>query len=174
MSRQFSRGWHVAVAARPPVTGVAPFVRGSWHVIVAEAMESMTRRDDGLRNRPAVGNLQSASTVPARPGNARMLNRIAVVVECREAFRDWLRSIGVQDEEFVDHADTSVCMVGECAHAEDQQEVLQESFATIFHEAVSAWHLDPEQRPDCDDFALVQSWFETGVATWCLTRSTNR
>jgi hypothetical protein len=26
---------------------------------------------------------------------------------------------------------------------------------------VSAWHLDPEQHPDFNDFALFKSWFET-------------
>jgi hypothetical protein len=26
---------------------------------------------------------------------------------------------------------------------------------------VSAWHLDPEQHPDFNDFTLFKSWFET-------------
>jgi hypothetical protein len=38
-----------------------------------------------------------------------MLNRSAVVIRYREAFRDWLRSIGVEEEEFEDHADRSYC-----------------------------------------------------------------
>ena len=30
-----------------------------------------------------------------------------------------------------------------------------------FFEEVSAWHLDPEQYPDFNDFDLFQAWFET-------------
>ena len=90
-----------------------------------------------------------------------MLNRSAVVVRYREAFRDWLRSIGVEEEEFEDHGDKSVYLIGECQYPEDQEEVLRESSSAIFYEEVSAWHLDPEQHPDFNDFALFKSWFET-------------
>lgn len=89
-----------------------------------------------------------------------MLNRGAVVVRYREAFRDWLRSIGVEEEEFQDHGDKSVYLIGECDYPEDQDEVLQESAASIFFEEVSAWHLDSEQYPDFNDFDLFRSWFE--------------
>ena len=30
-----------------------------------------------------------------------------------------------------------------------------------FYEEVSAWHLDPEQYPDFNDFTLFTEWFET-------------
>jgi hypothetical protein len=90
-----------------------------------------------------------------------MLNRSAVVVRYREAFRDWLRSIGVQEEEFQDHGNKSVYLIGECDYPEDQEDVLQESSAAIFYEEVSAWHLDSEQHPDFNDSALFKSWFET-------------
>lgn len=43
----------------------------------------------------------------------------------------------------------------------DQEEVIRESSSAIFYEEVSAWHLDPEQFPDFNDFDLSQSWFET-------------
>lgn len=89
-----------------------------------------------------------------------MLNRSAVVVRYREAFRDWLRSIGVE-EEFEDHGPKSVHLIGECDYPEDQEEVLQESSSAIFYEEVSAWHLDPEQYPDFNDFELFKMWFET-------------
>jgi hypothetical protein len=90
-----------------------------------------------------------------------MLNRSAVVVRYREAFRGWLRSIGVAEEEFQDHGDRSVYLIGACDYPEDQDEVLQESSAAIFYEEVSAWHLDPEQYPDFNDFTLFTEWFET-------------
>jgi len=90
-----------------------------------------------------------------------MLNRGAVVVRYREAFRDWLRSIGVEEEEFLDHGDKSIYLVGECDDPEDQEEVLRESSSTIFYEEVSAWHLDSEQYPDFNDFALFTAWFAT-------------
>ena len=90
-----------------------------------------------------------------------MLNRSAVVVRYREAFRDWLRSIGVEEEEFQDHGDKSVYLIGECDYPEDQDGVLQESAASIFYAEVSAWHLDSEQYPDFNDFALFKSWFAT-------------
>ena len=90
-----------------------------------------------------------------------MLNRSAVVVRYREAFRDWLRSIGVAEEEFDDHGDKSVYLVGECEFPEDRHEILRESAAAIFYEEVSAWHLDSEQYPDFNDFALFESWFDT-------------
>jgi hypothetical protein len=90
-----------------------------------------------------------------------MLNRSAVVVRYREAFRDWLRSIGVEEEEFEDHADKSVYLIGECEYPEDQEEVLRESSSAIFYEEVSAWHLDPEQYPDFNDFTLFTEWFAT-------------
>lgn len=56
-----------------------------------------------------------------------MLNRSAVVVRDREAFRDWLRSVGVEEEEFKDHGCKSVYLVGECEYPEDRDDVLQES-----------------------------------------------
>ena len=90
-----------------------------------------------------------------------MLNRSAVVVRYREAFRDWLRSIGVEEEEFADHGDKSVYLIGECEEPDDQEEVLRESSAAIFYEEVSAWHLDSEQYPDFTDFALFTEWFAT-------------
>ena len=90
-----------------------------------------------------------------------MLNRSAVVVRYREAFRDWLRSIGVHEEEFEDHADKSVYLIGECQYPEDQEEVLRESSSAIFYEEVSAWHLDQEQYPDFNDFTLFTEWFAT-------------
>ncbi len=90
-----------------------------------------------------------------------MINRSAVVVRYREAFRDWLRSIGVEEEEFQGHGDKSVYLIGECDYPGDQDEVLQESAAAIFYEEVSAWHLDSEQYPDFNDFDLFRSWFET-------------
>ena len=90
-----------------------------------------------------------------------MINRGAVVIRYRETFRDWLRSIGVKEEEFEDHGDKSVYLVGECEYPEDEEEVLKDSSAAIFYEEVSAWHLDSEQYPDFNDFALFQSWFET-------------
>ena len=89
-----------------------------------------------------------------------MLNRSAVVVRYREAFRDWLRSIGVEEEEFDDHYSKSVYLIGECEYPEDREEVLQESSSAIFYEEVSGWHLDPEQYPDFNDFALFKNWFE--------------
>jgi hypothetical protein len=90
-----------------------------------------------------------------------VLNRSAVVIRYREAFRDWLRSIGVEEEEFEDHADSSVYLVGECEYAEDQADVLQESAAAIFYEEVSAWHLGSEHYPDFNDFDLFKAWFDT-------------
>ena len=90
-----------------------------------------------------------------------MINRGAVVIRYRETFRDWLRSIGVKEEEFGDHGDKSVYLVGECEYPEDQEEVLKDSSSAIFYEEVSAWHLDSEQYPDFNDFALFQSLFET-------------
>ena len=118
--------------------------------------------EDGLRNWAAGENLLAGSQFPpASPWNAPMLNRSAVVVRYREAFRDWLRSIGVEEEEFQDHGEKSVYLIGECDYPEDQDEVLQESAAAIFYEEVSAWHLDSEQYPDFNDFALFKSWFET-------------
>jgi len=90
-----------------------------------------------------------------------MINRSAVVIRYREAFRDWLRSIGVEEEEFEDHADRSVYLVGECEYPEDQSEVLQESASAIFYEEVSAWHLDSEHYPDFNDFDLFKAWFDT-------------
>ena len=54
-----------------------------------------------------------------------MLNRSAVVIRYREAFRDRLRSIGVDEEEFEDHAERSVYLVGECEYPEDQEEVVR-------------------------------------------------
>jgi len=90
-----------------------------------------------------------------------MLNRSAVVVRYREAFREWLRSIGVEEEEFEDHSDKSVYLIGECEYPEDQEEILQESAGEIFYEEVSAWHLEPEHYPDFNDFALFKTWFET-------------
>ena len=51
---------------------------------------------------------------PISPWNKPVLNRSAVVIRYREAFRDWLRSIGVEEEEFADNADRSVYLVGEC------------------------------------------------------------
>ncbi len=90
-----------------------------------------------------------------------MLNRSAVVVRYKEAFRDWLRSIGVEEEEFKDHGDNSVYLIGECDVPEDQEEVLRESSSVIFQEEVSAWHLDSEHCPDFNDFALFSEWFET-------------
>ena len=89
-----------------------------------------------------------------------MLNRSAVVVRYRDTFRDWLRSIGVQEEEFQDHGDKSVYLIGECEYPEDQDEVLRESSAAIFYEEVSAWHLDSEHYPDFNDFTLFTEWFE--------------
>lgn len=86
-----------------------------------------------------------------------MLNRSAAVVRYREAFREWLRSIGVEEEEFQDHGEKSVYLIGECDYPEDQEEVLQESSAAIFYGEVSAWHLDSEQYSDFNDFALFQS-----------------
>ena len=83
-----------------------------------------------------------------------MINRSAVVVRYREAFRDWLRSIGVEEEEFQDHANKSVYLIGECDYPEDQEEVIRESSSAIFYEEVSAWHLDHEQFPDFNDFDL--------------------
>jgi len=90
-----------------------------------------------------------------------MLNRSAVVVRYREAFRDWLRSIGVEKEEFQDHGDKSVYLIGECDSPEDQDDVLQESAAAIFYEEVSAWHLGSELYPDFNDFTLFTEWFAT-------------
>ena len=90
-----------------------------------------------------------------------MLNRSAVVVRYRGAFRDWLRSIGVEEEEFDDHADKSVYLVAECNYPQDREEILRESCSAIFYEEVSAWHLDPEQYPDFNDFDLFNEWFET-------------
>ena len=90
-----------------------------------------------------------------------MINRSAVVVRYREAFCDWLRSIGVEEEEFQDHADKSVYLIGECEYPEDQDEVLRESASAIFYEEVSAWHLESEQYPDFNDFTLFATWFET-------------
>ena len=90
-----------------------------------------------------------------------MLNRSAVVVRYREVFRDWLRSIGVEEEEFEDHADKSVYLVAECDYPQDREEILRESCSAIFYEEVSAWHLDPEQYPDFNDFDLFREWFET-------------
>lgn len=90
-----------------------------------------------------------------------MLNRSAVVIRYREAFRDWLRSIGVDEEEFEDHAERSVYLVGECEYPEDQADVLQESAPTIFYEEVAAWHLGSEHYPDFNDFDLFEAWFDT-------------
>jgi hypothetical protein len=90
-----------------------------------------------------------------------MINRSAVVVRYREAFRDWLRSIGVEEEEFEDHCDKSVYLIGECEYPEDREEILRESAGEIFYEEVSAWHLDSEQYPDFNDFTLFTEWFET-------------
>ncbi len=90
-----------------------------------------------------------------------MLNRSAVVVRYREAFRDWLRSIGVEEEEFDDHGDKSVYLIGVCEYPEDQEEILRESAPVIFYEEVSAWHLGPEQYPDFNDFRLFTEWFAT-------------
>ena len=90
-----------------------------------------------------------------------MLNRSAVVVRYRVAFRDWLRSIGVAEEEFDDHYDKSVYLVAECEYPEDRLEIVRESAAAIFYEEVSARHLDSEQYPDFNDFALFESWFDT-------------
>jgi hypothetical protein len=90
-----------------------------------------------------------------------MLNRSAVIVRYREAFRDWLRSIGVEEEEFEDHAAKSVYLVGDCEYAEDEDEVLRESSSAIFYEEVSAWHLESEQYADFTDFSLFTTWFET-------------
>ena len=90
-----------------------------------------------------------------------MLNRSAVVVRYRGAFRDWLRSIGVEEEEFDDHADKSVYLVAECNYPQDSEEILRESCSAIFYEEVSAWHLDPEQYPDFNDIDLFNEWFET-------------
>ena len=89
-----------------------------------------------------------------------MLNRSAVVVRYRVAFRDWLRSIGVEEEEFQDHGDKSIYLIGECDYPEDQEEVLRESSSAIFYEEVSAWHLDPEQYPYFNDVTLFTAWFE--------------
>jgi len=94
-------------------------------------------------------------------GKPVMINHSAVVVRYREAFRDWLRSIGVEEEEFEDHADKSVYLVAECEYPEDQEEILRESCSAIFYEEVSAWHLDPEQYPDFNDFDLFRAWFDT-------------
>ncbi len=96
-----------------------------------------------------------------RVGNAPNANRSAVVGRCRKAFRDWLRSIGVEEEEFEDHGDESVYLMGECEYPEDREEVLRESSSAIFYEEVSAWHLDSEQYPDFNDFTLFTEWFET-------------
>ena len=90
-----------------------------------------------------------------------MINRSAVTVRYREAFRDWLRSIGVAEEEFADHADMSAYLVAECEDEEDREEILRESASMIFYEEVSAWHLDSQQYPDFTDFELFQSCFET-------------
>ncbi len=90
-----------------------------------------------------------------------MLNRSAVVVRYRVAFRDWLRSIGVAEEEFDDHYDKSIYLVAECEYPEDREEILRESAGAIFYEEVSAWYLDSEQYPDFNDFALFESWFDT-------------
>jgi hypothetical protein len=117
-------------------------------------------RENGLRNRAAAGNLWAESP-PAYPLKPQMLNRSAVVVRYRDAFRDWLRSIGIEEEEFEDHDEKSVYLISECEYQEDQGEVLQESAAAIFYEEVAAWHLAPKQHPDFNDFALFQSWFET-------------
>jgi hypothetical protein len=90
-----------------------------------------------------------------------MLNRSAVVIRYREAFRDWLRSLGVEEEEFADHADKSVYLIGECEYPEDREEILRESAGEIFYEEVSAWHLDSEHYPDFHDFNLFKAWFDT-------------
>jgi hypothetical protein len=90
-----------------------------------------------------------------------MLNRSAVVVRYRKAFRDWLRSIGVEEEEFEDHGDKSVYLIGECEYPEDQKEILRESSSVIFYEEMSAWHLGSEQYPDFNDYTLFTEWFET-------------
>ena len=70
------------------------------------------------------------------PWNQPVLNRSAVVVRYREAFSDWLRSIGVEEEEFDDHCSKSVHLIGECEYPEDRDEVLQESSSAIFYEEV--------------------------------------
>ena len=49
-----------------------------------------------------------------------MLNRSAVVVRYREAFRDWLRSIGVEEEEFQDRGDKSVSLSDGCDRADTE------------------------------------------------------
>jgi hypothetical protein len=92
-----------------------------------------------------------------------MLNRSAVVVRCRDAFRDWMRSIGVEEEEFEDHDGKSVYLIGECEYPGDREEMMRESSSAIFYEEVSAWHLDSEQYPDFNDFTLFTEWFATEI-----------
>jgi hypothetical protein len=70
-------------------------------------------------------------------------------------------SIGVEEEEFEDHGDTSVYLIGECDHPEDQKAILGKSSSAIFYEEVSAWHLGSEQYPDFNDFTLFTEWCAT-------------
>jgi hypothetical protein len=79
----------------------------------------------------------------------------------REAFRDWLRSIGLEEEEFEDYGDKSVYLIGAYEYPEDREEILRESSSAIFYEEMSARHLASEQYPDFNDFTLFAAWFET-------------
>jgi len=98
-----------------------------------------------------------------------MLNRIALEVRLKEAFLNWLNSVGEnQNERFtldeINEENTVYLIDAEYAESpEGVQEWLEENFEYLFEMELESWCQDDTLWPEELDFELFQAYFDVVV-----------
>lgn len=98
-----------------------------------------------------------------------MLNRIALEVRLKEAFLNWLNSVGDdQNEKFtldeINEENTVYLIDAEYAESPEGVQVwLEENFEYLFEMELESWCQDDTLWPEELDFELFQAYFEVVV-----------
>jgi len=90
------------------------------------------------------------------------INRSILVVKAKAPFLEWLRSLPDLSDVTLGEVneDSTVYLVPECDDDSEMDEILEENYAAIFEEQVSAWSQDSDDWPDVNDFQTFREWFD--------------
>ena len=91
-----------------------------------------------------------------------MLNRCTVIVEAKQPFLDWLKSLPDPPEVSLDqvNSDQTAYLLPEYAFDNEQGSLLKQFYDLIFEEELLAWWNDEKDWPETRDLATFKKWFD--------------
>ena len=89
-----------------------------------------------------------------------IINRVAAVVEPKEAFFAWARALDDDELAIDSFSPTSLTSVYLLEEAEQSEKSLQRHWDWIFEKKLYSWHRDREDWPQKRTYRIFREWFD--------------